>query len=80
MDFIYNFFLGSSFRGSGLELVRARAFISFSSLLIALFFCNIIFYNAIIDVSEYTQKFNLLVVHYLSTFSPKYHPLVLYHV
>lgn len=61
MDFIYNFFLGSSFRGNGLELVRARAFICFSLLFITLFISNIALYSVIIDVSEYSRKFNLLV-------------------
>lgn len=61
MDSLYNLFIGSSFRGSGLELVRARAFIIFCSLLITLFAANIFLYSVVLDVSDYSKKFNLLV-------------------
>ena len=61
MDTLFNFFIGNSFRGSGLELVRARAFIIFCSLLIGLFAANIFLYSVILEVSEYSKKFNLLI-------------------
>jgi|GEM_PF-6440620 len=61
MESLFNFFLAGSFRGNGLELVRARAFIVFSCLLIVLFIGNIIFFSFILDVSDYSQKLSLLV-------------------
>lgn len=61
MNTIYNFFLGNSFRGSGLDLVRARAFIAFNCILIGLFFSHILFRNYVLETSDYIQKFNLVV-------------------
>ncbi len=61
MNALFNLFIGNSFRGTGLELVRARSFIIFCSLLISLFLANIFLYSVILDVSDYSKKFNLLV-------------------
>lgn len=61
MDSLINFFVGSGFRGSGLELVRARAFILTVTLIILIFLLNIVLYSFTPAQSAYSFRLNLLI-------------------
>lgn len=61
MERLYHFFLGAGFRGNGLALIRARAFIIFCSIAVITLLINIVAQPLLMPSIAYNIKLNLLV-------------------